>query len=282
MSPASFGPPHDPPRPAAARLAPAALWGMMLGVVALYALLRYALGLAGADAVTLTVLLGVVPALTLAQAPLLDELEIRRVPAYWSSALALWIIGTAAWAVGTRTGGAHAVGLRAMGPGSMVSWTVVLTAGGLGIIELFRRIGLALGLTESRTLLALMPRTPEERGAFVVLSLAAGVGEEVAYRGYALGVLVPVIGAPVAVAVTSVVFGLMHLYQGRLGVVRTTLMGAMMAWGFLASGSLLPVMAAHVLIDVLAGIVLAQRLLLPPPTPVDGPAPYRDDPWKST
>jgi len=41
-------------------------------------------------------------------------------------------------------------------------------------------------------------------------------------------------------------------------------LGGALAWGFLASGSLWPAIVAHALIDVLAGVVLGERLLSPP------------------
>jgi membrane protease YdiL (CAAX protease family) len=109
----------------------------------------------------------------------------------------------------------------------------------------------------------LLPRTREEKRVFTLLSLAAGVSEELAYRGYAIPALAPLVGMPGAVAVTSIVFGILHGYQGLLGTLRTAVMGALLAWVFLASGSLWPAIVAHVAIDLLAGIVLGERLLSP-------------------
>jgi membrane protease YdiL (CAAX protease family) len=42
-------------------------------------------------------------------------------------------------------------------------------------------------------------------------------------------------------------------------------MGLVLAWGFIASGSLLPAMIAHTTIDLIAGIVLGDWLLSPEP-----------------
>jgi len=47
--------------------------------------------------------------------------------------------------------------------------------------------------------------------------------------------------------------------------VRTSAPGALLAGGYLASGSLLPAMAAHTLLDILAGIVLVVALFQRPP-----------------
>jgi membrane protease YdiL (CAAX protease family) len=110
----------------------------------------------------------------------------------------------------------------------------------------------------------LLPRNGAERGVFAILSTAAGVGEELAYRGYAIPVLGPIVGVVPAVVVTSVVFGVLHGYQGPLGMTRATVIGAALAFGFVASGSLWPPIVAHAAIDVLAGIVLGERLLIEP------------------
>ena len=84
-----------------------------------------------------------------------------------------------------------------------------------------------------------------------------------AYRGYAIPVLAPLVGVPGAAVLTTLIFGVLHSYQGWLGILRTTLMGGILAWGFLASGSLWPPIIAHTAIDLLAGIVLGQKLLSP-------------------
>ena len=59
----------------------------------------------------------------------------------------------------------------------------------------------------------------------------------------------------------------MHGYQGWLGMVRTALMGGVLAGGFLAAGSLWPPIVAHIAIDILAGIVFGERLLSHPGGP---------------
>jgi membrane protease YdiL (CAAX protease family) len=133
----------------------------------------------------------------------------------------------------------------------------------------FRQLAVLTGATESHLLRQLLPRGRKERSVFAMLSIAAGVGEELAYRGYAIPVLAPMMGAPGAVGLTSVVFGILHGYQGLLGTVRTALVGGILAWGFLTSGSLLPAIIAHSLIDLVAGLLVGERLL-PPET--SGPA----------
>jgi membrane protease YdiL (CAAX protease family) len=118
------------------------------------------------------------------------------------------------------------------------------------------------GKTESRLLLALIPRTRHERTVFGGLSVVAGLGEEIAYRGYLLAVLAPAFGDPwTAVAVSSASFGLLHAYQGAHGIVRTGVLGALFAAAFVASGNLWPAVAVHTVVDLVGGLWLGPRLL---------------------
>jgi membrane protease YdiL (CAAX protease family) len=229
-------------------------WSLLLSLL-------YGFELALADAILLSALLVAVPGLALAQVPLIASVRIERLPAYWGSIATLWLLGSAAWLVGTRSGGARAIGFVPLPLVSLATWTVGLTAAAMLIIVVFSAIAERTGWDESTLLRELLPRTRREKTVFGVLSLAAGVGEEMAYRGYAIPVLASLMGAPGAAAVSSVVFGALHGYQGWLGAVRTALMGGVLAWGFLATGSVWPVILAHTAIDVLAGIVFGEKLL---------------------
>jgi membrane protease YdiL (CAAX protease family) len=226
-------------------------------------LLQRAGGLPLSDSILLAVLLVVVPAFALAQLPLAADVRVERLPAYWGSLATLWMLGTAAWLVGTRNGGSAAIGLVPLSWLPFVGWSVGLTAGAMAIIVIFRELAERMGAEESRFLRDLLPRTAEEKQVFALLSVAAGAGEEITYRGYAILALAPLIGSGGAAVLTSVVFGTLHGYQGWLGIVRTAAMGGLFAWGFLVSGSLWPAILAHVAVDLLAGIVLGERLLSP-------------------
>ncbi len=239
------------------------LW---LGVILFWAVqlsLYLFVGLPLSATILLATLLVAMPALAVAQVPLAEEALIQRLPAYWSSIATLWILGTISWLVGTRTDGPAAIGVTLLPPVPFIAWTLGLTAAGLGIIVVFRQIAIVLRLRESPLLRSLIPRTADERGVFAILSVAAGAGEEIAYRGYAIPVLIPVVGSGGALLLTSVVFGVLHVYQGTLGILRTAAMGAVLAGGFLLSGSLLPAMIAHTTIDLMAGLLLADKMLIP-------------------
>jgi membrane protease YdiL (CAAX protease family) len=108
----------------------------------------------------------------------------------------------------------------------------------------------------------LLPVTRREKGLYTGLSLCAGFGEELAYRGYAIPAVIVAGGsAPVALALTSTAFAVLHSYQGVLGVVRTGVVGVIMGAVFLHTGSLWPPIVGHVLIDLAVGFLLADKLL---------------------
>jgi membrane protease YdiL (CAAX protease family) len=58
------------------------------------------------------------------------------------------------------------------------------------------------------------------------------------------------IGLIGALILSSCVFGFAHLYQGVVGIVQTTILGAIFGLVFIVTGSLLLPMILHVLIDL--------------------------------
>ena len=54
---------------------------------------------------------------------------------------------------------------------------------------------------------------------------------------------------------------MVHSYQGILGVFRTGIFGLMMGFALLYTESIWSVMMAHVLINLLVGLVLAEKLI---------------------
>jgi membrane protease YdiL (CAAX protease family) len=104
-----------------------------------------------------------------------------------------------------------------------------------------------------RPVAALLPRTALERRWFALLSVTAGICEELLYRGFGLAALrwaAPDIHTTALIALSGAAFGFAHLYQGRLGVTLTGVLGAYLAWITIAAGSLVPVMVLHALLDL--------------------------------
>ena len=121
----------------------------------------------------------------------------------------------------------------------------------------------AAGLAEMMQPLApFLPKSPRAMAWGLGVSLAAGVAEEVAYRGFLMAYLASMVPTWGAVAASALLFGAAHLYQGLVGVMATTVLGAVFAVMYLSTGSLLLPMLLHALIDV-SSMVTAYLVLQP-------------------
>ncbi len=106
----------------------------------------------------------------------------------------------------------------------------------------------------------LAPKTPKEDRLFVLVSITAGVCEEILYRGFLLAALAPVLGMWTAVALTSAIFGLAHVYQGWVGIGKAALAGLVMALLTVFSGSLFIAILLHAVIDLTSGRIMGRAI----------------------
>lgn len=98
------------------------------------------------------------------------------------------------------------------------------------------------------------PRTAAEHRRFKILAITAGMAEEIIFRGFLITVFSLILPTLLAASVAVILFGLGHIYQGFAGIVRTALVGAILAAVYLVGGSLWPAILLHVLIDLTAGV----------------------------
>lgn len=154
----------------------------------------------------------------------------------------------ALWNLGLRLGFAPDEGAAVTA--GMVAASAIISA----LIGWVR--GLAGGAPTPEAL-AFLPVTPAETATFaLVLAPIASAGEEIVYRGFLMGQFWAFTGDGwIAAALSSVVFGLMHGYQGTWGIVRTGLIGMIFAVGVILTGSLVPSILAHFLANV-SGTIL--------------------------
>ena len=183
------------------------------------------------------------------------EVSDRR-PLYASAALSLILVAGVTWGVAAWAGlRGDELGWRAGEPGRALGWAAGVTAAGLGMVWATTRLARRLGWRESRAVLFLLPRDRREKGWFLLLALAAAVGEEYVYRGFAFHVLEAWTGGPgPALAVTTVSFGLAHGYQRAAGVLRAMMLGGFLALPVVATGSILPSVVAHFWINAIIGL----------------------------
>jgi len=100
---------------------------------------------------------------------------------------------------------------------------------------------------------ALMPHTPREYRLFQMVAITAGICEELLYRGFVIWYLAIWTSLIPAAVISSIVFGFAHIYIGIPHVIRTMIVGGVMAALVLATGSLWPAIILHVAIDLFSG-----------------------------
>jgi uncharacterized protein len=106
------------------------------------------------------------------------------------------------------------------------------------------------------SLVFMMPVTTSERLWWALVSVTAGVCEELLYRGFLLQYLRghlyggPALGITLAWLLSSLAFGCGHIYQGATGVVRTMIAGLMLGLLAILTGNLLVPIVVHCVLDL--------------------------------
>lgn len=171
------------------------------------------------------------------------------------------------------SGGAAAGGSTLAG---FVVGATLAVVGATLVVRLVARRSTRTPLAGAAAVEPMLPRSNRGRRGWAGLALAAGVTEEITYRGLlllALALLAPGADRTTVLVVAAVLFGVAHWYQGPVGMLATGAIGWVLGGLYLATGSLLVPMVLHVLVD------LRPLLLRTPSTPAvpgaDGPAPGR-------
>lgn len=111
--------------------------------------------------------------------------------------------------------------------------------------------------------IAILPRTRRERNSFYLLSITAGICEEIIYRGFIFAYLLSYMSTMSVVIVSSLLFGLAHSYQGFKGIPQTGLVGLALALLYVYTGSIWAPIILHAAIDLgygyLSWLALQQR-----------------------
>lgn len=111
---------------------------------------------------------------------------------------------------------------------------------------------------ERRRLMVLVPRLPSEWPLWAVVSLVAGIAEEIAYRGVLFGLLQRLTGQPwLAAGLAALAFALGHRAQGWMGVAIVFVFAIGFQGLAALTGGLLTPILVHALYDLLAGPLYA-------------------------
>ena len=101
----------------------------------------------------------------------------------------------------------------------------------------------------------IFPESPLEIGLWILLSIAAGVAEEIVFRGYCQRQLEALTrNVWIALLLQGILFGISHGYQGIGAMLRITVLG--LGFGFVAivRRSLRPGIIAHAWTDIASGL----------------------------
>ena len=111
--------------------------------------------------------------------------------------------------------------------------------------------------TPQRALAQLAPQNGLELLLWILLSISAGICEELTFRGYLLQQFAS-IGRKlwIGVVISSLLFGVAHGYEGASGMIAITIYGALFCMLTITRGSLRPGMMAHAWQDIFSGIAL--------------------------
>jgi membrane protease YdiL (CAAX protease family) len=121
-----------------------------------------------------------------------------------------------------------------------------------------------------RALAFFLPGTPEELRWFTILTVSAGICEEILFRGFLMPYLhygALALSWTFALLVSSIGFGLNHAYEGAPGVFSTALAGFAFGVLFLLTGNLALSILMHIAVNLQLVLVMrpADRTASPPP-----------------
>jgi membrane protease YdiL (CAAX protease family) len=171
-------------------------------------------------------------------------------------------------ALGARWGGAS---LRVLTGRVLPGWRAMLRDLGIAIAYLVVAqvvLGAAsfalshiLPPTPADVIRNMLPRTWLENGAFLLLTLTAGICEEMIFRGYLQHQLTAWFGGAASIVLQGALFGAAHAYQGTAMVIVIAIFGCMFGLLALWRKNLRPGMLAHFIQDAVGGLVLAKFVL---------------------
>jgi membrane protease YdiL (CAAX protease family) len=133
----------------------------------------------------------------------------------------------------------------------------------LYLLDLYYEVGSAESREETRRefkKLGFLPVTATQFLHFVFLAVAAGVGEEIVYRGFMITYLTNLLGdtgwaVAAVLLVPAVAFGLGHIYQGWKAVGKIIAMAVLFGFFYLRTNTLWPLILVHTAVDVLGGLL---------------------------
>lgn len=207
----------------------------------------------------LATLLGALPVAVLAQQRRLaltgpEAVPLDRRTVYASAVITHAFILLGAWLT-IRELAASVIPMRVPGP---VDYGIAALALAAGLVPLAMTSWVDDHARERAALIA--PRTAREFAGFAGVAVSAGIAEEIAYRCVLFALLAHVLGNWWAAGIVGgAAFGIVHMFQGWRSAVVAAALGVIAQVTLGLTGSVLLIIAVHILHDLIAGIVISRR-----------------------
>lgn len=181
----------------------------------------------------------------------------EKVRIYWANSAVLWvgaIIVIALWLIMGR--GFDILGFTLPGKTNFPEWFLLV----MFFILLYMFDAFASwNEGEDSPAEALLPKNRKELFHFsTVVSASAAICEEIVFRGFLITYVLSICGegpkcALIAILGTSIIFGIVHAYQGWSALLKIAFLSVLFATIFYLSESLLIVIVLHFLVDFFGG-----------------------------
>ena len=105
------------------------------------------------------------------------------------------------------------------------------------------------------------PITSKEKSIWDFVAISAGITEEIIYRGYlfyALGIIFPHISIILILLITTIIFGIGHIYQGKEAI-KSTLIGFILGIFYIVFNSIIPLIIIHIAQDLVVRDILDEE-----------------------
>ncbi|MEO0981482.1 MAG: CPBP family intramembrane glutamic endopeptidase [Pseudomonadota bacterium] len=193
-----------------------------------------------------------------------------RLYTYFYSIASLWALAIAIlaiWAAAGRDWAALGFQFEWTLP-TMIACAAAAAVAGLFLVQLAlvhvsgeTRAAYRRAISEGGGGVYFLPRTEAEHRAFLAMGTTAGITEEIIFRGFLIWALSALMPLWLAAAISCAMFVFLHRYQGLAGLAQVAVAGGLLTGLYIASGSLYPVIALHIALDVLNGLIIrrAQR-----------------------
>ena len=108
----------------------------------------------------------------------------------------------------------------------------------------------------------LLPISQKEKQVWSFVSISAGITEEILYRGYmfyALAIFFPILSLIHILLITTLIFGIGHIYLGKEGI-KSTILGLIFGIFYIVFDSVIPIIIIHAAQDLVVRDIFEEEI----------------------